>query len=147
MSLDQDLPMSQMTGACLCGECRFVLARKPKVVVHCHCSICRRAHAAAYGTYAQVPLKYFRWAVGCGTPRAFESSPGVLRYFCATCGSHLMHREANDARSAAVSLALLGDDSQLAPMAHVYAAFKAPWTVIDDALPRYDTLPARTSVR
>jgi hypothetical protein len=58
-----------------------------------------------------------------------------------------MHREANDARSAAVSLALLGDDSQLAPMAHVYAAFKAPWTVIDDALPRYDTLPARTSVR
>jgi hypothetical protein len=38
-------------GGCLCGAVRYSIALPPQWVAHCHCSMCRRAHGAAFVTW------------------------------------------------------------------------------------------------
>lgn len=47
-------------GSCLCGEVRYEIAGDIKYVRHCHCSMCRKAHGAAFGSYAKVPASWYR---------------------------------------------------------------------------------------
>ena len=37
-------------GSCLCGKVRFELAGPPQFINHCHCSMCRKVHGAAFGS-------------------------------------------------------------------------------------------------
>ena len=36
-------------GSCLCGQVRFELTGPAQFINHCHCSMCRKVHGAAYG--------------------------------------------------------------------------------------------------
>ena len=38
-------------GSCLCGKLRFRLAVRPQFINHCHCSLCRKASGAGFGTF------------------------------------------------------------------------------------------------
>ena len=42
--------MPSTHGGCLCGDVRFTVDWPSKWIAHCHCSMCRRAHGAAYVT-------------------------------------------------------------------------------------------------
>jgi hypothetical protein len=42
-------------GACLCGAVQFELQLPATWVAHCHCTMCRRAHGAAFVTWVSVP--------------------------------------------------------------------------------------------
>ncbi len=42
-------------GSCLCKRVRFEIRGALGRSSHCHCSMCRKAHGAAFGTYAAVP--------------------------------------------------------------------------------------------
>lgn len=130
-------------GSCYCGACEFELQRQPRIVAHCHCSICQRIHGAAYGTFAQLPFKYFAWSASSETPRRFASTPWLNRYFCGTCGSPLMHCPSGAApKWAAVSLACVHQGLEVAPLAHCFVADKPSWGHLpDDGRPRFDTLP------
>lgn len=46
-------------GGCLCGAVRYVITLPTKWCAHCHCSMCRRAHGAAFVTWAGVPSQSF----------------------------------------------------------------------------------------
>ena len=52
------------TGACLCGAVRFEIAGPLERVAHCHCTICQRAHGAAFVTWAAVPEERLRVTAG-----------------------------------------------------------------------------------
>ena len=43
------------TGRCHCGGVRFVARFPSRFVAHCHCESCRRAHGAAFVTWAGFP--------------------------------------------------------------------------------------------
>ena len=42
-------------GGCLCGSIRYEIMAALKDAEHCHCSMCRKAHGAAFSTNAVVP--------------------------------------------------------------------------------------------
>ena len=42
-------------GGCHCGAVRFVARFPSRFVAHCHCASCRRAHGAAFVTWAGFP--------------------------------------------------------------------------------------------
>ena len=73
------------TGRCQCRAIEYQFTGEPKWVMHCHCESCRRAVSSAVATYVGVRLEQFSYLQG--DPAIYESSPGVKRYFCATCGS------------------------------------------------------------
>jgi hypothetical protein len=123
-------------GSCLCGAIRFEID-KVLALTHCHCVNCRKLSGAAFGTYAHVKTKYFRFVSGEDHTTAYESSPGSFRLRCKTCGCNAPGK-APYLETVSVPAGLLDDDPGVRPMLHVFASSCAPWWTIADDLPRHD---------
>ena len=128
-------------GSCLCGSIRYQINGLLSRVSHCHCSMCRKAHGAAFGTYASVQDNDFAVVSGSEDIAAYQSSPGVRRTFCRRCGSTLQF--ISDKRPGSFSLALgtLDDDPVVRPSLHIFTGWKAPWFAITDGLPQHHLRP------
>ena len=92
----------------------------PRWVMHCHCENCRRAVSSAVATYLGVRLEQFRYLKG--EPTYYDSSPGVKRYFCATCGSPMAYTGERWPGEVHLFHGTLNDPSQWPPTAHGYVA-------------------------
>jgi hypothetical protein len=125
-------------GSCLCGAVRYEIDGALGPAGHCHCSMCRKAHGAAFGTYSRVKVRDFR-VLGDGARhvRAYESSAGVRRTFCDSCGSTLQYITAAQPESFALALGTLDDDPGVRPRDHIFVGSKAPWYEITDDLPQH----------
>ncbi len=134
----------RITGACLCKKVRFEVAEAPAFVVHCHCSICRRAHGAAYGTFAVASKAHFKYTAGEEHLNGYESAPGNIRYFCRHCGSQVTILEAWNPTGITLVMAALEDVGDLRPSCHIYTGSKAPWHEITDGLPQHHEWPPGT---
>lgn len=128
-------------GSCLCRGVRYVIDGPLELAGHCHCSMCRKTHGAAFGTYADVNRSQFHWVEGESLLAQYESSPGNFRYFCSRCGSPLATTVATSADSIAITLGTLDDDPGIRPLAHVFVGSKAVWYEITDELVQFDELP------
>jgi hypothetical protein len=106
-------------------------------LVHCHCSMCRKMHGAAFGTYASVERKAFRFVRGEANVVRYRSSGPITRTFCGRCGSTLQF--IRDGR-ASLSLAVgtLDEDPVRRPTRHIWTKDKAPWWHITDTLPQFE---------
>ena len=51
-------------GGCLCGRVRYEITGPLFDADHCHCSMCRRQHGAAFSTYAEFNPGDFKWTSG-----------------------------------------------------------------------------------
>src|SRR5437867_2212787 len=125
-------------GSCLCGDVAFELV-PGDWMGHCHCSMCRKAHGAAFATHVSTEATAFRWLRGAERVRRYESSPGAFRPFCERCGSKVPEPPASG--QVLVPAGLLDDDPQIRPRMHIFVASKAPWHEIADSLPRFDAYP------
>lgn len=131
----------ELFGSCLCGGVRYRIAGEPLTTVNCHCSMCRKAHGAAFRSGALVLATHFSWVQGEDRLEDYHSSAVMHRLFCRTCGSHVAAR--SDAHPTIVSVAAgtLDGDASVRPAAHWNVASKAPWFEITDALPQHAVLP------
>jgi hypothetical protein len=132
-------------GSCLCGGVRFEILGKPGRSSHCHCSMCRKAHGAAFGTYAAVRNEDFKLLSGAALIARYPSSPGVVRTFCSRCGSTLQFISDKRPDIVDVALGVLDDDPGIRVPHHIFVASKAPWTEIADGLPQYPESAAKKS--
>ena len=128
-----------IVGGCLCGAIRYQVDGELSRAGSCHCSMCRKSHGAAFGTYAEVPAGGFRWTAGEDDVRFYESSPGGGRAFCPRCGSTLGAVEQGVLRW--ITLGTVDGDPGIKPQAHIFVASKAPWEEINDDLPQFDEYP------
>ena len=122
---------------------RYEVTGRPTGALHCHCSMCRKAHGAAFRSRAAVPAANFRWVQGEALLSGYRSSPGTTRTFCRVCGSNLI--SVFDDRPEVLGLALgtLDDDPGIRPGLHIFVGSKAPWYEIADDLPQYEALPGK----
>ena len=127
-------------GTCLCGTVRFAVD-EVRDMAHCHCSMCRKHHGAAFATMARVASEGFRWTAGEEAIVRYESSPGFHRSFCGTCGSSLPERSPSGGWFVPAGL-FIGDPG-VRPVVHIFRASKAPWHAITDELPSFDDWPPR----
>jgi len=82
-------------------------------------------------TWTSVPSERFHLI---GTPRSFDSSPGVERCFCATCGTQVLYRAKSTPGRVYVPVAIL-DAIDQAPDSHVSYEERAPWLGRPESLP------------
>ena len=127
---------TKATGACFCGAVRFTATLPTKWVAHCHCSMCRRAHGAAFVTWAG--FEESRVAIEDPDARLtwFASSPPARRGFCATCGSTLFFRSERWPGELHIVLANFDAPLDRAPQAHVFYDAHVEWFEPNDALPK-----------
>jgi len=126
------------TGACLCGEIRYAVQGEFGQVSHCHCSMCRRMHGAAFGTYVAVPAQNFSWTSGADLVETFRSSDVMRRTFCRKCGSTLQALFAPERDVIYLALGTIDGDPACRPAVHIFVGSKAPWYDITDDLPQFD---------
>ena len=45
--------MSTYKGLCLCGSIKYAVDKIEPKMGHCHCSMCRKFHGAAFATFGE----------------------------------------------------------------------------------------------
>jgi hypothetical protein len=130
-----------MLGSCLCGDVRYEISGPLQEMHHCHCSRCRKAHGAPFGTYAGVGNADFRFLRGEESVRRFQSSSQVERSFCSRCGSNLTFRTTLLPDTVWVAAGGFDEAPAIRPGFHIFVASKAPWHEITDALPQHAEFP------
>jgi len=128
-------PPGAPRGSCLCGTVTYIVTSPPQRSVNCHCSRCRRARSAAFGSMLFAPVRYTRGEDLLAT----YTLPGARRYsyaFCRVCGSG-MPRPNPSGGVTGIQMGSLDDDPGMRPQAHIFVGSKAPWYEIADDLPQY----------
>lgn len=126
------------TGKCLCGAIRYEVDELEPAMAHCHCSMCRKFHGAAYATFGEAKKENFRWLAGEEMLQSYTAENGTVRKFCSRCGSSMtFSAPGGDENLVEFSLGTLDSDISLRPDAHIYTGSKANWVEICDNLPRY----------
>ncbi len=124
----------KLEGACLCGAVQFEMTTPSKFCGHCHCSNCRRAHGAAFVTWAGFNQSQFRIVAGEEHVTDYQTDTNATRSFCNICGSTLFYRSPRWPDDFHVVRANIKGDLDQAPAAHFYVDHKADWWEIDDSL-------------
>jgi hypothetical protein len=133
-------------GNCLCGVVEYEVDEFLPHVAHCHCSMCRKFHGAAFATIAGVSRSKFRWVSGEEALKGYTAENGTTRTFCKHCGSSLTcssPRASNDVVE--IALGTVDGDIPVEPNAHIFVGSGANWVAISDDLPQYRE--GRNSVR
>jgi hypothetical protein len=127
-------------GRCLCGEVAFEIAGEIIELGNCHCSECRRAYGAAFGTVAVVAREHFAYVSGESRVRVYRQSERVNRHFCDSCGSPLPMVEEWDPL-VGVPAGLLDEPLDARISSHIFVGSKACWSEIHDTLPKHQAWP------
>jgi hypothetical protein len=101
----------------------------------CHCVTCRRVSAAPAVAWFSVSSDGLRWVHG--TPKTFESSPGVVRAFCGECGTPLTYAMATSSDVIDVSTCSLDEPGDVPPATHTWTSYRISWDAAVDGLPAY----------
>jgi GNAT superfamily N-acetyltransferase len=125
---------------------RYALREEPALVEHCHCSMCRKWHGAAFSTLAEVKTASLEWRSGEEELATYRSSPERDRTFCRRCGSKLFIRRLDTPDTIALCLATLDDAPAARPRRHVFDGDRVTWLPRSDSLPRYDLYPGWDTV-
>ena len=128
-------------GHCLCRAIEYEFEGAPKWVMHCHCESCRRAVSSALATYVGVNIDQFRYLKG--TPAIYESSPGVKRYFCPTCGSPMAYAGSRWPKEVHLMHGTLDDPAKFPPTGHAHIGERIGWFDVHDDLPRFKETAGR----
>ncbi len=124
-------------GGCACGLLRFEFRGRPRIVSHCHCDTCRRAHGAGVVTFANYGAEQFAWTV----PEAatvYVAPNGAHRTFCPNCGSPLLYEGPHFPGEIHLPLGAVEGEYPFPPESHFLTAFAPAWLPITDSLPIVD---------
>jgi hypothetical protein len=127
---------AMIRGACLCGAIRFVVTMPTLFCGHCHCSMCRRNHGAAFVTWFAVPRSRVSIESGSEQLTRYESSEHGSRSFCRRCGSSLFCVSTRHPDIVDIPLANMDGAIDRLPECHLYFDDRASWTIVADDLPR-----------
>lgn len=168
-----DATASQLTlrGGCACGRCRYEITdwSVPNHMSHCYCHLCRHSSGAAFASwvFCRFRAPCFRWTTTTTVPRRVRTTDIAVRYFCETCGGHLlMTYDEDHGEWAWPTVGSIDDDSWrrvatnsllrqqeeirtdrmggcadgcLEDVSHIYCEDRPLWYALpDDGLPRWD---------
>jgi hypothetical protein len=127
-----------ISGSCACGRVHFELEGRPMVMMHCHCSRCRRARGAPHATNLAWKLDALRYTLGEEMLVVFDLPDAQFfgTTFCSHCGGFVPRRSAGRG-AAIVPIGALDVDPEITAKAHQFVASKAPWFDITDGVPQF----------
>lgn len=135
-------PANHAHASCLCGAVRIHAELPSLWLAHCHCSMCRRAHGAAFVTWVGFPAERCRIDDPDRALRWFASSVEAERGFCGRCGSSLAFRSSRWPGELHLSVGNFDTPLDRTPQAHVFWDAHVAWAAVDpnDGLPRKSTI-------
>jgi hypothetical protein len=130
-----------LKGSCLCGGVHYEAEGPIMWMTRCHCTQCRKASGAEFGTNGSVKAETFRVTSGEELLAQYEWSPGRARVFCRRCGSPLFKRDAHHPELVRLRLGCVDGEFTERPLAHVFVSEKPAWSEISDDLRQFERAP------
>ena len=124
------------SGSCLCGAVTFLARFPTNWIAHCHCTICQRAHGAAFVTWASVPEGQLTITDPQSALHWYASSSKGRRGFCTKCGSSLFFRSPDWPGEVHVARSNFATALDRAPTVHGYYETHVDWFDVNDPLPK-----------
>ncbi len=112
-------------GGCFCGATRFAFSGSALRSVVCYCASCRKAVGATRVAWLTVKVRDLHFSGE--TPRLLQSSPGILRSFCAQCGTSLTWQEESAPETIDVTIASFDQPENFPPGAEVWTGHRLAW--------------------
>lgn len=132
----------KMNGRCHCGAVAFEVDPPVRLMVHCHCSRCRRSSGAAHATNILVEPIQLRWIAGEAHIVRFDlpEAKSFGKWFCRHCGCPVP-RITRDGCRAIVPAGSLDGEPPLQAYGHIFWASRARWGCMHGGLPVHAELP------
>ena len=128
-------------GSCLCQGIQYEVHGAIGDLVECHCQRCRKANGSAYAVNAPIRVADFKIVQGEHLLKKYQSTATTQRCFCSECGSPIISVKAETPDLYRLRIGTLDTPLQQKPIMHIFAASKAEWDDICDALPQYAERP------
>ena len=105
-----DTETSKFSGHCLCGSVSYKFSAEPELPHCCLCDDCRRASGSVYGSFVYVSAEALQVT---GEMRSYEhqndQSSTMTKYFCPSCGSHIIGTNSKTPERRAVWVGVIKD--------------------------------------
>lgn len=121
-------------GSCLCGAVQFRVQAPTLWCAHCHCTMCQRAHGAAFVTW--VGAAEDRVTIDDSRLMWHQSSDQAERGFCSICGSSLFFRSKRWPGEVHITRANINGDIDREPDGHAFYDRHVSWFKTSDDLPK-----------
>jgi hypothetical protein len=122
-------------GGCLCSAIRFRISGEPTFSSVCHCSTCRRAGGAP--SVAWLTFDRGQVEILSGAPRAYRSSQGVVRQFCASCGSQLTYQTVASPDTIDITTTSMDNPNLFPPTMEVWLEHRLSWGLCNETRTLY----------
>jgi hypothetical protein len=120
---------------CLCGTVRLEIDVPARWAFHDHSAASRHAHGAAYATYVGSWRKRFRITEGEGEiTRYQDKANGIVRSFCAHCGTPLFYERARSPHMVNIPRALFSGRTGRQPLYHLAIEELQEWAYVGEPL-------------
>ncbi len=124
-----------IVGSCHCKSVSFSIDRPRLSVRRCYCETCRKLSGADYSSVARVARNKFTITSGAEQLASYESRPGKLRFYCASCYSPIYVITNNEPEFLRVRTGLLDGSPEVEVTGHMWVSEKPSWVEIDDDRP------------
>ena len=125
----------ELRGGCLCGAVRYAIAAQPLARSSCHCRSCRLGAGAS--PVAWIVVNAGDFALSLGKPKRYESSPGVERTFCGTCGTSLTYRRLDEPATIDITTCTLDAPDAFAPTKEIWLEDHVSWVQVSPDVPHF----------
>jgi hypothetical protein len=122
-------------GGCHCGAIRYALSAPPEASMICHCRTCRGISGAL--AIGWISIAADKFAITKGAPKAYASSPNLLREFCGDCGAQITNARAEDDPYVDLTTATLDNPDAFPPTHHSWLSHDIAWVKVGDGLPTF----------
>lgn len=131
-------PLNQ--GSCQCGGVRYEVVGEIRSIAHCHCSLCRKTHGAAFASFAICPRDGHRYVAGAELVRSHDSSADARRSFCSVCGTPLSWVAKDGPRADWLAFPVATLDTPVRPLKqkHIHTGSQVSWLTLHDDWPRHE---------
>lgn len=129
----------RLEGGCQCGQVRYQVTGEPVMAAICHCSMCRRAHAAPAVAWAMYPESQIQFTQG--QAKSYASSAEAQRHFCGECGTQISFTASFLPGLVDIAIGSLDKPESVQPTLHYWYSRHLAWAEFADKLPRHDELP------
>ena len=132
------------SGACLCGDVKYVLTAWPVTYYACHCIDCQRRTGGAMRLAMWVEKAALKVVHGQPKLRVFEFGEARQRraMFCVDCDTRLWAEPTNRPQLASLFPGTLYNHAEFEPVAHIWTRSALPWVSFPPGASLYDTQPS-----
>ncbi|MBZ9999892.1 MULTISPECIES: GFA family protein [unclassified Mesorhizobium] len=123
-------------GHCFCGAVTAVMEGEPFWICFDHDDDCRRAIGGPMTIW--IGYRPHQVKLTAGKPKTFSKTKGVVRSFCADCGTSIFYADEGLRDELYVSIGFMDAPERFPPQAQAYWDMRLPFIDMADGLPRVD---------